>query len=229
VVIYEDVFAALAAADVPYVVVGGVAVLLHGHVRATVDLDIVIDLAAEPAGKAVDTLLGLGLKPRLPVDPHDFADGAVRRDWIESRNLQVFSFYDPAAPLREVDLFATYPVPFDELLRDSVLADVGSTQVRIASVAHLIEINSPPLDHRTLPTSTLCVPWIPAMTAADWSAATFAGARRRTARAAALTTPEQRLQWLEDALRLAWSAGALDRVRDERQSAAERSWANTSS
>ena len=38
--IYSDVFAALDAADVRYVVVGGMAVMLHGRVRSTVDLDV---------------------------------------------------------------------------------------------------------------------------------------------------------------------------------------------
>ena len=43
--VYDDVFRSLTAAGVSFVVVGGVAVVLHGHARMTVDLDLVIDLA----------------------------------------------------------------------------------------------------------------------------------------------------------------------------------------
>lgn len=50
--LFEPVLAALDAAEVRYVVVGGVAVVLHGHPRLTADLDLVIDLAAEPASRA---------------------------------------------------------------------------------------------------------------------------------------------------------------------------------
>jgi hypothetical protein len=46
--------------------------------------------------------------------------------------------YDPGNPVREVGLFATYPVPFADLLAGSVVAVVGSTPVRIASIEHLI-------------------------------------------------------------------------------------------
>jgi hypothetical protein len=47
--LYDDVFAALHRAGVRFVVVGGVAVVLQGHIRTTVDLDLVVDLAADAA------------------------------------------------------------------------------------------------------------------------------------------------------------------------------------
>ena len=137
-VLYDDVLSALNARGVPYVVVGGIAVVLHGHARLTVDLDLVVDLAVGPATEAIHALSELGFLPRLPVSADDFADPAVRTEWVEHRHLQVFSLYDPADPLREVDLFATYPMPFAELLAGSTVATLGATPVRIASIEHLI-------------------------------------------------------------------------------------------
>lgn len=136
--LYGDVLSALNERGVPYVVVGGVAVVLHGHARLTVDLDLVVDLAVGPATEAVHALSELGFRPRLPVAADDFADPAIRAEWVERRHLQVFSMYDPANPVREVDLFATYPVPFAELLAGSTVTTLGSTPVRIASIEHLI-------------------------------------------------------------------------------------------
>lgn len=138
--VYDEVFAALNDAGIRYVVVGGVAVVLQGHARLTVDLDLVVDLAAEPAAKAVEVLLGLGFAPRLPVDPHDFAREQVRRVWVEERNLQVLSFYDPTNPLREVDLFATYPLPFEDLLARADEIAVGGRTVRVACVPDLLAL-----------------------------------------------------------------------------------------
>lgn len=138
--VYDDVFRALTAADVPFVVVGGVAVVLHGHARMTVDLDLIIDLTAEPAAAAIDVLVGLGLVPRLPVEAQAFADPVQRRQWVEQRNLQVFSMYDPANPLREVDLFATEPIPFRELHADAAEITVGQVPVRVASIPHLLQL-----------------------------------------------------------------------------------------
>lgn len=136
--LYDDVHAALHAADVRYVVVGGTAVVLQGHARMTVDLDLVVDLAEAQARAAVRALLEVGLLARLPVPPEQFADSEIRRGWVEHRNLLVFSFYDPSNPLREVDLFATEPMPFDELYAASDLITVGRTPVRVASRGHLI-------------------------------------------------------------------------------------------
>jgi len=51
VAIFAPVFEALNGARVRYVVVGGVAVVLHGHARLTTDLDLVVDLAAGPRGR----------------------------------------------------------------------------------------------------------------------------------------------------------------------------------
>ena len=136
--LFEPVLAALDAADVRFVVVGGVAVVLHGHPRMTVDLDLVIDLAAEPAARAIDALVGLGMEPRLPVDPKTFADPNVRRAWAAERNLTVFTMIDPREPLLEVDLFAQAPLPFDELWDQATIVQLEGQAVCIASLAHLI-------------------------------------------------------------------------------------------
>lgn len=83
--LYDDVYAAFAEADVPYVIVGGMAVVLSGHVRATVDLDVIVDLNPAPALRAMQALQRLGLLPRVPIDPADFADPAIRDDWIRTK------------------------------------------------------------------------------------------------------------------------------------------------
>lgn len=137
---YDDVLGALAGAEVRHVVVGGVAVVLRGHVRLTVDLDLVLDLAAEPVARAMDALTATGLMPRLPVAAAAFADPAQRQRWVAERNLQVFSLYDPRDPLREVDLFAEAPLPFEELYDASDLIRMGGRDVRVAAVDHLIRM-----------------------------------------------------------------------------------------
>lgn len=54
---FEPIFEALNATGVRYVVVGGVAVNLHGHQRLTKDLDLVIELVPEQALLAYGVLL----------------------------------------------------------------------------------------------------------------------------------------------------------------------------
>lgn len=135
-----DVLAALEAADVRSIVVGGVAVVLHGHPRLTVDLDLVLDLAPDNVAAALEVLADQGFVPRLPVTAEGFADPATRAGWVADRALTVFSLHDPGNPLREVDLFAEEPLPFDELWADSQVVEVAGIGVRVASVDHLITL-----------------------------------------------------------------------------------------
>jgi hypothetical protein len=136
--LYDDVYAALHAAEVRFVVVGGMAVVLSGHVRATVDLDVVVDLSPEPALRAVTALTELGFHPRVPVRPSDFADPQIRREWIDTKGMQVLSFYDPQHAVREVDVFVTYPVDFEHLLDAAIPTPVGDQTVLVASVDDLL-------------------------------------------------------------------------------------------
>jgi len=136
--IYEQLFARLAQANVRYVVVGGVAVVLHGYLRATADLDLVIDLEETNARRAMTALERAGLEPLAPVRAAEFADAATRRRWIDTKNLRVFSLRDPHEPLLTVDVFAEDPLPFEELWTRSAIVRLGGCDVRIASIADLL-------------------------------------------------------------------------------------------
>lgn len=133
-----DLLSALHQAGVDYVVVGGVAVVLRGHSRMTVDLDLALDLAADNVAGVLEVLKSAGLVPRLPVPAEQFADAAVRQEWVNERNLVAFTLHDPNDALREVDLLATTPIPFPALLAGSEVLIVDDVPVRVASVEHLI-------------------------------------------------------------------------------------------
>jgi hypothetical protein len=135
---YDDVYAAFDDAGVRYVVVGGMAVVMSGHVRATVDLDVVIDLETSAATRAMAALAGLGLLPRVPITPSDFANADVRESWIRDKHMQVLSFYDPRDMAREVDVFVAYPLDFEALVGQAVPRRVGDRVVPVAAVEHLI-------------------------------------------------------------------------------------------
>ena len=70
----RQIFSALNDAGADYVVVGGLAVILHGYLRATADLDLAVGLSPDNAGRAMTALATIGLRPRLPVAMEDFCD-----------------------------------------------------------------------------------------------------------------------------------------------------------
>lgn len=136
--LFEPIFAALNRAGVRYVVVGGLATVLHGFARLTADVDLIVDLSPPEATKAIETLLQLGLLPRAPVDARTFADPLVRRTWIEEKGMQVFALVDPANPMRAVDLFVETPFPFDDLWARADTIPLTGTAVRVAAIPDLI-------------------------------------------------------------------------------------------
>ncbi len=136
----ETIFAALQRADVRYLVVGGVAVVLHGHPRFTADLDLVLALDAANVRAAVTALSELGYRPRAPVRAEDLADPDQRADWIQNKGMIVFSLASPAHSTTEVDLFVEEPFPFEAAYRRASWTDLGETRVPVASISDLVEM-----------------------------------------------------------------------------------------
>ncbi len=101
-----DVARALLEHKVRFAVVGGYAVALHGAVRGTVDLDVVLALSESNYMAAERALVSIGLRSRLPVGAAEVFQ--FREEYIANRNLIAWSFYDPADPSRLVDVIITY-------------------------------------------------------------------------------------------------------------------------
>jgi hypothetical protein len=137
---FEIIFRALETAGVRYLVVGGVAVVLHGHARFTADLDLFVALDTHNVRAALTALERLGYRPRAPVLAEQFADATLRKQWIETKGMTVFSLASAAHPLTEVDLFVEEPIPFAEAFERACFVDLGGTAVPVIGMADLIEL-----------------------------------------------------------------------------------------
>lgn len=103
---FLDVCLALERAKIPYAVVGGYAVALHGVVRGTIDVDIVINWTLKNLEKIEEVLKNFGLVPLLPIDSKSLFN--FREEYIENRNLIAWNFYDPKNPANQVDVIINY-------------------------------------------------------------------------------------------------------------------------
>ena len=140
--VFEPIFKILHAAGVRYVVVGGLATVLHGYARLTADVDLAVDLAPEEATKMIQALVAKGFRPQVPVLPEEFANPMVREVWFREKNMRAFSLVDPANPMRVVDLLLKPEVPFEELLARSQEVMLNRTKIRIASIDDLIALKT---------------------------------------------------------------------------------------
>jgi hypothetical protein len=137
---FIGLFTLLAAARIRFVVVGGLALLLHGLDRLTADVDLAIDLSTDAALEAVRALTQGGYRAMAPVNPESLANPELRREWQTTRNMTVFSFWDTTNTRPTVDVMLAPVVSFDDLWADAVLTRIGGVEVRIASVQHLIRM-----------------------------------------------------------------------------------------
>lgn len=137
---FLNVLEALSGSGVRYVVVGGTAVVLHGHLRVTGDLDLVVQLDQPNILAAIRTLEGRGFRPRVPVQAKDFANPAIRRSWAEEKGMLVFSMWNPSIKGFTVDVFVNEPLPFDQLYERAEKVAFGNIRVAIASIPDLITL-----------------------------------------------------------------------------------------
>src|SRR4030065_90054 len=132
--LYSPLFKVLNDAKVQYVVVGGLATVLHGYARLTADIDLVINLEQHEAEKAIRAILAYGLKPRLPVNPMQFTDKATCERWINDKNMLVFLFYQPDNPFLLLDVFVREPFPFKDSVSRAAPMDLGGVTVMVCAL-----------------------------------------------------------------------------------------------
>jgi hypothetical protein len=119
-----------------YALVGGYAVALHGVVRGTVDIDVVIALDKAQFTAAEQALLAIGLQSRLPVSSEEVFE--FREEYIHNRNLIAWSFYHPKNPLEVVDILITEDVRNIATIEKKV----DRLTIRIASISELIRMKT---------------------------------------------------------------------------------------
>ncbi|MEM7483148.1 MAG: DUF6036 family nucleotidyltransferase [Acidobacteriota bacterium] len=135
-----------------FLVVGGVAVVMHGYLRTTLDLDLVVQLEEKNLRRALEVLSNMGMQPRPPVPLLSFADPTQRRQWVHEKNMKVFSLWHPQKSALEVDLFVEEPFDFDSVYARSapVPLEAGGTPIRLIGVRDLIAMKQAVGRHRDL-------------------------------------------------------------------------------
>jgi hypothetical protein len=137
---YLDLFDALARHDVRYVVVGGLALNLHGVERATMDVDLVVALDAPNLGAAIDAFESIGLSPVAPVNIGEARDPETLRRWRREKNMIAFGLRPTRGVGPTVDCLIDPPVPFASLAQNTVTKAIGNVRIPVASIDDLIAL-----------------------------------------------------------------------------------------
>jgi predicted nucleotidyltransferase len=130
----ERIARALKEHKVQFAVAGGWAVALHGAVRGTIDVDLVVVLTQKNLVLAEEALQSIGLHPRQPVNARDVYQ--FREEYIKNRNMIAWSFINKNNPAEIVDII----LPEDLSILKAIQKQIGSTRVPVLSKTDLIRM-----------------------------------------------------------------------------------------
>ena len=147
----EQIFRSLNEAGVRYLVAGGLAVVAHGFVRFTNDVDIVLDLEESNCRGALGALARLGYRPLVPVALEEFADAGKRREWSKEKGARVFQLFSDKHSTTRIDLFLEAPFDFGEVYerrsRQAVEPDLDVPFVGLDDLIDMKRRAGRPQDH----------------------------------------------------------------------------------
>ena len=128
----------LTAAKVKFIVCGGVAVVLHGVERMTIDLDIALDFSPQNVKIFLTIIKKLKLLPRVPISPEFLSDKTQRELLIKEKGAVVFTFLDPNTPFRMIDVLLCEDKSYKALYSGSTSKRIGKHSIRLASKRQII-------------------------------------------------------------------------------------------
>jgi hypothetical protein len=133
-----ELLQSLTDAQVDYVLVGGLAVQLHGYMRSTFDIDLVLAMNDENLARFIDVAKRHGLEPGIPVPIESLRNADQIEQWHREKGMLAFPLREPQAGGGVVDVIVRPEVSFDRLMVNAVAGDLFGRHVPIASIDDLL-------------------------------------------------------------------------------------------
>jgi hypothetical protein len=134
----KEILISLAAAEIKFVICGGVAVVLHGVERLTMVIDLAVSMDQENLSALIIVMQKIGMIPRVPVPAKTLLDPDKRRIMVEEKNAIVFTFIDNKNPYRQVDIFLQNENLYTELIEDAPVIKISGYEIPVISLNKLI-------------------------------------------------------------------------------------------
>jgi hypothetical protein len=135
-----QILRALSEEHVAFVLVGGFAVQLHGFIRSTLDIDLVLSMDDNNLGKFIEVGKRFGLAPVIPVSIDALKNAAQIEIWHREKGMLAFALREPGIAGSVIDVLVRSDVPYERLAADASLMRLFGTDVQVASIDHLLEM-----------------------------------------------------------------------------------------
>jgi hypothetical protein len=145
----RTILRALNDANVRYLIVGGLAVVAHGYVRFTQDIDLVVELERENVLRAMNALTAIGYRPLIPVDAAQFADETLRQRWRDEKGMIVFQLFNPHHESTRIDILVSEPFLFAQEFETAnwhTWGELRAPVLRIEALIAMKEVAGRPQD-----------------------------------------------------------------------------------
>jgi hypothetical protein len=137
---YLNLLSSLARHEVRYLLVGGLAMNLHGVPRMTMDVDILLALDEANLAHFFTVAREMKLHPVLPVQLADLADPAKREFWIRERNLVAFALRGEDKTTPTLDVLIGAGLPFEAAYNRRVERSIENVTISLAAVEDMITL-----------------------------------------------------------------------------------------
>lgn len=137
-----DLLKTLSDAKVEFVLVGGLAVALHGYQRVTMDVDVALAMDEENLQRFIACAKAAGLQPTIPVAIESLTNSSLIDQWHREKGMLAFSLRSPEAVATVMDVLIRPVVPFTALRQDAKPIEIGPLKIAVASIEHLIAMKS---------------------------------------------------------------------------------------
>ena len=135
---YQSLLRQFAEKNLRYLIVGGVAVNLHGYPRFTNDIDILLALDQDNLAKMAAIMKERGYEQRLPISIQELGDTDKVRTLMKEKGLVAYSFIHAEEPQFNIDVLVGASMEFEKFTAHTMHADVWGLDVPVASIDDLI-------------------------------------------------------------------------------------------
>ena len=138
--IFESIFRHFNNAKIKYLVAGGVAVNLHGFVRFTGDLDILVLLEEKNLERLDQLMKKIGYIERIPVSVPELKDNKKVKKWLKEKNLKAYSFIPPKNSLLQIDIIIEESLKFSQFDRKKIVKKIDNVNISVICLDDLIKM-----------------------------------------------------------------------------------------
>ncbi len=137
---YQSILREFHERKLRYLIVGGVAVNLHGYPRFTNDIDILLALDHDNLALMAEIMECMGYQQRLPISIQELDDERRVLTLMKEKGLIAYSFIHAKEPQFNIDVLVGASIEFEKFSSHKIIAEAWGLPIPVVSINDLISM-----------------------------------------------------------------------------------------